>query len=96
MHIERKNSGGSRLVVVFEEPHRVPHEIRVGVQVPSHGVGIAVAQAIVEPLVVREIESLLLQVPFAIPICLGQESEFRVLGFNGLDRLGPPWVVDGR
>ena len=45
---------------------------------PPHALGRVVLQPVVQPLVVAKVESLLLEVPFEIPICLGHEEEVRV------------------
>ena len=43
--------------------------------------GITVSQAAVEALVLTEVESLLLQLPFSIPVCLGDKKEVGVARF---------------
>ena len=67
--------GGPRLVVVFQEAGELVLIVEPGVKMLAHGPGVAVAQAVVEPLVVGVVEALLLQRPFQVPIDLGHEAE---------------------
>src|SRR5437016_4575609 len=60
----------------------------------AHRPGVTLAEAVVEPLVVRVVESLLLEGPLQIPVDLGQEAEVRnprphLLGRLRPERLGP-------
>src|SRR6185503_3152839 len=67
--------GGPGLVVVFEEAGELVLIVESGKKMFAHGAGMAVAQAIVEPLVVGVIKPLLLESPFLIPIDFGHEAE---------------------
>src|ERR1039457_6148409 len=46
-------------------------------------------QAIIESFVVAEVEPLLLQLPFQVPICLGYEEEAGVRLLDGGDHVKP-------
>jgi hypothetical protein len=46
-------------------------------------------QAVVQPFVVAEVESLLLQLPFEVPVGLGDELELRMVPFDGRDDRRP-------
>ena len=51
--------------------------------------GVALLQAVVEPLVVGVVEALLLEGPLEVPVDLGEEEEARDLGSDGLRGPGP-------
>src|SRR6516165_384552 len=55
----------------------------------AHGLGFSMFQAIVEPLVVAKIESLLLELPFEIPICLRNKKKARMGLFHRGNDLAP-------
>ena len=67
--------GRARLVVVLQEADHLVLVIEIGVEVLADRPDVAVAQPIVQPLVVGVVESLLLQRPFEIPVDLGHEAE---------------------
>ena len=69
---------GARLVMVLEEAQQLGLIRRIGVQVKTNAFGILVFQAIVEPLVVTEVKSFLLQLPLQVPIGFGDEKEVRI------------------
>ena len=73
--LARERRGRARLVVVLDEADESLLVPEVGVQVPVHGVGAVVHEAVVEPLVVAVVEALLLQRPLEIPVGLGHEHE---------------------
>src|SRR6266511_2902555 len=54
--LQREHRCGARLVVVLQEPRRVLLELRGGPQVLAHGTRVPGVQAVVEPLVVGEVE----------------------------------------
>src|SRR6516225_3584734 len=55
----------------------------------SHGLGFSVFQAIVELLVVAKIESLLLELPFKVPICFRNKKKARMRLFHRWNDLAP-------
>ena len=65
----------ARLVVVLEEAGELVLVVEPGVEVLANRPRMLLAQAVVEPLVVRVIESLLLHRPFEIPVDFGHEAE---------------------
>ena len=65
------------LIVVFEKPNGLSLIIPIRTEVIADGPGMAFAKAIVEALVVGVIETLLLQLPFEIPVGLGHKNEAR-------------------
>ena len=87
--LRRQLGGGARFVVVLEEADEVALVVEVGAQVAAHRPGILVEQAVVEPLVVAEVEAELLQLPLEVPVRLGDEQESGMLGPDGADHLGP-------
>jgi hypothetical protein len=89
MHVGTERGGRSRLVVVFKETSQLVLVIESGPKVISYRWGMLLAQAIVQPLVVRIVESLLLHGPFQVPVHLGHESEARYALAHALDRARP-------
>ena len=78
------------LVVVLDEPHRVPLPRRVGAEVGPDGAGVlAVHQPVVEGLVVAGVEALRHEDGFEIPVRLGPEDEVGVALLHRLDHEGP-------
>ena len=66
--------------------------VEVGAQMVAHRPGMALAKAVIQPLVVRVIEPLLLQGPFEIPVDLRHEQEagrFSELALSLSARTGP-------
>ncbi|MGE6738546.1 hypothetical protein, partial [Streptomyces sp. NPDC059900] len=74
----RQGARGPRLVVVLQEPDQAALVLLVGLQVPAHRLGALVQDPVVEPLVVAEVEPLLLQGPFEVPVGLRGEDHVRV------------------
>src|SRR5690606_11909874 len=64
-----------RLVVVLEEMHGLALMLRVGAEMRTKALSVRAAEMIVERLVVREVEALLLELPFAVPVGFGDEDE---------------------
>ena len=89
VNVRRKRGRRSRLVVVLQEPSQLVLVIQPGSEVLADRAGVLLAQPVVQPLVVRVIETLLLHRPFEIPIDLGQKLKLRVLPSHGLGRLRP-------
>ena len=75
--------------MVFEKTRELVLVVQPGVKVFAHRPGVPFAKAVVEPLVVGVIESLLLHRPFPVPIDLGHKLEVRVFPPDGLGRLRP-------
>src|SRR6201990_622460 len=78
----------ARLVVFLEKAAQPILIVDACPEMGANGAGIAMAEAIVEALVVAVVEALLLQRPFEIPIGLGQEREVGMGLPRGCDR---PW-----
>src|SRR3954449_2935161 len=55
----------------------------------SNALGAAMFKAIVEFLVVAEVEALLLKFPFKVPVCFSDEQEPRVRRLDGGDHISP-------
>src|SRR5271157_475386 len=55
---------------------------------------IVMFQAVIEPLVVAEVEPLLLQLPLQVPVSLGNEAEVRMRSLDGRDHFTP--ILDWR
>src|SRR4029078_10109502 len=53
-------------------------KVKPGVKVAAYGVRVAFSESVVEALVVRVVEALLLERPFEVPVDLGHERETRV------------------
>ena len=70
--------GGARLVVIFEEAGELVLKVEAGHQMVADAPRMAVAQAVVEPLVVGVVEAQLLERPFQVPVDLGHEGEIAV------------------
>ena len=70
-----KRRGRARLVVVFQEAGHLVLVIEARVEVLADRPRVPLAQPVVQPLVVRVVEPLLLQRPFEIPVDLGHEAE---------------------
>ena len=96
MLVERKRDRGARLVVVFQKPHRFALIIQIGPQVQARRLALPCVQAVVKPFVIGVMETLLLQVPFAVPVCLRHEDEIRMRRGHGGNRLRPKWRIDRR
>src|SRR5205823_8447148 len=64
-----------RLVMVLQESCQPVLIIEGCPKMRTYGAGIAIPEAIAEPLVVAIIEALLLQLPFKTPIGLGEKGE---------------------
>src|SRR5262245_65184887 len=77
------------LVVVFQKARQPILVLQPGVEMLTHRPGLTIAQAIVQPFVIRVIESLLLQRPFQVPVDLGHEAEVRHPLPYSLRRLWP-------
>jgi hypothetical protein len=74
--------------VVLEEAGQMILEVEAGEEVLADRAGVALFQAVVEPLVVGVVEALLLEGPLEVPVDLGEEEEARDLGADGLGGLG--------
>src|SRR5689334_5659250 len=94
VHFGRERRGGPRLVVVLEKAHRPPLVLGIRAEVIDDRSGVRLPQTIVEALVVRVVEALLLQGCLEIPVRLGHEQEVRVLIAYLLDGARPERRVD--
>ena len=75
--------------MVLDEANELLLVGKVGVEVKPNTLRVVVFEAVIEPLVVAEIESLLLQLPLQVPIGLGDEEEMRMFLLDGRDYLAP-------
>jgi len=82
------------LVVVLDEAHQVGLVRVAGQEVQPHLLGALVDEPVVQPLIVAEVEALLLERPLQVPVRLGHEPEFRVRLVQRTDHRRP--VVVGR
>ena len=73
----RERRRGPRLVVVLEEAGEPVLVVEPAREVLAHRARVALAQPVVEALVVRVVEPLLLQRPLEVPVDLGHEAEAR-------------------
>ena len=73
----RETRRGSRLVVVLEEAREPVLVVEAREEVLPHRPCLAALEAVVEPLVVRVVEALLLEGPLEVPVDLREEEEAR-------------------
>src|SRR5258708_16328137 len=66
----------------------------IGAQVKADALRIVVLQAVVEPLVIAEVEPQLLKLPLLTPISFGNEEEVRIRFLDGGDHATP--ILCGR
>ena len=91
---QRKDLGSARFIVILNEPGGVVLEIFFGQKMFSNCPGRPRAQAIVKMLVVSEIESLLLESPFHVPVHFSHESKAGMLFPHRCDRFRPEGGVN--
>src|SRR5262249_55920428 len=84
---ERRCSSG--FVVVLDKPKEFCLVSKVGAEMETYTLRIAMLQAVVEPLVVTKVEPLLLQLPFEVPVSLGNKKKFRISGLNDRNKIAP-------
>src|SRR5262245_27717731 len=70
VHGAREGRRRARLVVILHEARELALVVEPGVEMLPDGPGMAVAEPIVQPLVVGEVETLMLHGPLEIPIDL--------------------------
>ena len=75
--------------MIFDEANQPFLIAWIGTEMQPNTLGVLMLQAIVEPFVVAEIESLLLQFPLQVPIGLGHEQDVRIPLFHSADQLWP-------
>src|SRR5262249_2238945 len=71
--LRRKHGCRARLVMVLQEPHELFLKLQRSAEMQPDVFRIAV-HAVIEPLVVAEVESLLLQFPFEVPVSLRDKN----------------------
>src|SRR5262245_34193653 len=81
-----------RLVVVFQKSGELILVIEAGMEVLAHRSRVSFAGAVVQPLVVRVVESFLLHGPLEIPRDLGHEAEAWDSVAYSLNRWRPEWL----
>ena len=86
---ERKSRGGSRFIVVFQKAQQLPLVGQVSAKMKPDAFRIFMLQPIIKPLVVAEIEAMLLQFPLLVPVSLGNEADVRMRSLNGGDHVIP-------
>src|SRR5271165_1675485 len=80
--------------MVLEEANQPLLVGKVSTEMEPNTLCIVMLQTVIEPLVVAEIEPLLLQFPLRVPVSLGNEAEVRMRPLNGRDHVTP--VLGGR
>src|SRR5262249_4896968 len=85
----RKRGCRPRLVVVLQKAGEFVLIIQPCVKVFAHRTGVVLTKAVVEPLVVRVVETLLLERPFQVPVNLRHEDETGHSFAHALSRLWP-------
>ena len=91
---DAEGGGRPRLVVVLEEAHEVIAELRRRGQVRTHSGRVRAQEPVVHRLVVGEVEALLQELPFAVPVGLGDEEEVGVPLAHRGHRLRPEALAD--
>ena len=61
--------------MVLDETKQLLLVSKVRTEMKPDALGVVVLQPIIEPLVVAEVEPLLLQLPLQVPVSLGNEAE---------------------
>src|SRR4051812_28779144 len=89
VHLRWEGGSGPRLVVVLHKACEPVLIVEAGEQMLSRTPGVAVAETIVEALVVRVVEALLVHGRFEVPIDFGHEAESWNPFANARRRLGP-------
>src|SRR5580700_9458640 len=79
----RKGRCGPWLIMVLEEAKQFILICRGGTEMKPKILCVVMLQAIINPLVVTEVEPLLLQLPLHIPVSFGNEQELRVRFLDG-------------
>src|SRR5262245_25846096 len=79
----------SGFVVVLDEPKEFLLVGEVAGEVKPYTIRITMLQTVVEPLVVTKVEPLLLQLPFEVPISLGDKEKVRISSLNHGDKVAP-------
>ena len=85
----RKSRCGPRLIVVLEEAKQLLLVGKISTEMKPNTLCIVMLQAIIESLVVTEVEPLLLQLPLQVPVSFGNEEELRMLFPDGWDYVSP-------
>jgi hypothetical protein len=81
-----------RLVVVFQKASELVLIIQPSVKVFTHGTGMFNTKAVVEPLIVGVVETLLLSRPLQVPVNLGHKCNAGYAFAHTLDCLRPEWL----
>src|SRR5271170_2207144 len=82
----------ARLIVVLEEAKQLLLVVKVGTEMKPNTLCIIMLEAIIEPLVVAEVEPQLLQLPLQAPVSFGHEEELRMPSLDGCDYATPVLV----
>ena len=78
--VGRKAAGDAGLVMVLQETHQPGLVAQVRAQVVPDGGGVLAQDPVIEPLVVAEVEALLLKLPLHVPVGLGDHHRLRMPG----------------
>src|SRR6188474_177204 len=89
VHRRREGCGRPRFVMILHEARELALVVEPGVKMLPHRARVTVAQPIVQSLVVRVVESLLLHRPFEVPIHLRHEAEVWSALAHTSDRIWP-------
>src|SRR5437763_883912 len=82
--------------MILQKVQRSTTERRRRPEMLAHEARLPRPQPVVDPLVVREVETLCLQRPLEAPVNLGDEEELGVPPADMGDGLGPEGTIDGR
>src|SRR5271169_5183966 len=85
----RKGRCGPGLIVVLEEAKQLLLVGKVGTKMKPNSLCIVMFQAIIEPLVIAEVEPLLLQFPLQVPVSLGNEEKVWMFSLESRDHVTP-------
>src|SRR5262249_55090813 len=75
--------------MILQKPDELVLVGKIGVQMRPDALGSIMLQAVVQPLVVTVVESLLLQVPLQVPIGLGDKEHVRMSLPHSGDKIRP-------
>ena len=75
--------------MVLDEANEFLLVSKISAQMEPDALGRVVFQAVVQALVIAEIEPLLLELPLEVPVSLGHEKEVGVESLDGRDHFNP-------
>src|SRR5262245_25006302 len=78
-----------RLVVVLNETNKPVLVCHIRTEMKPDAFCVFIHQTVIQPFVITEVEPLLLEFPFQVPIGLGDEEEIGMCRFDGRDQVVP-------